>query len=68
MDECDPTKANANANLGLKKRASFTSESKVVDMIGRLYGDICYQEKYLLDMVKVFEVTSQEEPILFDVF
>ena len=40
MDEPNPTKANADANLRLKKRASFTSESKVVDMIGRLHGDI----------------------------
>ena len=44
MDEPDPTKANADANLGLKKRASFTSERKVVDMIGRLHGDIFNQE------------------------
>ena len=53
MDEPYPTKANADANLGLKKRASFASERKVVDMIGRLHGDIFNQEKYLLDMVKV---------------
>ena len=53
MDEPDPTKANADANLGLKKRASFTSESKVVDIIGRLHGDIFNQEKYLLDLVNV---------------
>ena len=37
MDEPDPTKATADANLGLKKHASFTSDSKVVDMIGRLH-------------------------------
>ena len=53
MDEPAPTKVNADVNLGLKKRASFTSESKVVDMIGRLHGDIFNQEKYLLDIVKV---------------
>ena len=59
MDEPNPTKANADANLGLKKSVSFTSESKVVDMIGRLHGDIFNKEKYLLDMVKIaFEVTS----------
>ena len=40
MDEPDPTKANADANLGLKKRASFTSESRVVGMIWRLHGHI----------------------------
>ena len=53
MDEPDPTKSNANVNLGLKKRASFTNESKVMDTIGRLHGDIFNQEKYLLDIVKV---------------
>ena len=53
MDEPDPTKANADANLGLNKRGSFTSESKVVGMIGRLHGDIFNQEKHLLDMMKV---------------
>ena len=51
MDEPDPTKGNADVNLGLKKRASFTSKSKVVDMIGN--GDIFNLEKYLLDMVQV---------------
>ena len=53
MDEPDPTKGNANVNLGLQKRASFASESKVVDMIGRLNGGIFNQEKFLLDMMKV---------------
>ena len=48
MDDGRPTKASADANLGLKKRASFPSESKVVDMIGRLHGDIFNQEQYLL--------------------
>ena len=53
MDEPDPAKANAKSNLGLKKHVSFTSESKIVDMIGRLHGDIFNQENYLLDMMKV---------------
>ena len=35
MDGPDPTKCNADVNLGLKKRVSFTGESKVVDMISR---------------------------------
>ena len=61
MDEPDPTKANADADLGLKKRASFTSERKVVDMIGRLQGDIFNQENYLSKMMDAlaFEVKSQ---------
>ena len=53
MDKPDLTKSNADVNLGLEKRASFTRESKVVDMIGRFHGDIFNQEKYLLDIVKV---------------
>ena len=53
MDEPDPTKANTDVNLGLKKCASFTSESKAVDLTGKLHGDIFSQEKYLLDMMKV---------------
>ena len=47
MDEPNPTKANVDADPGLKKPASFTSENKEVDMIGRLHGDIFNQEKYL---------------------
>ena len=53
MGEPDPTKANADANLVLKKRASLTSENKLVDMMGRLHGDNFNQEKYLLDMVNM---------------
>ena len=69
MDELDPTKANADANLGLKKRDSFTSESKVVDMTGRLHGDIFNQEKYLLDTVKVpLRLHHSKNQFLFDVF
>ena len=50
IDEPDPTKANANANLGLKRALHL----RVVDMIGICsHGDIFNQEKYLLDMVKV---------------
>ena len=51
MGEPYPTKVNADADLGLKKHASFTSDSK--DMIGRLHGGIFDQEKYVLNMVKV---------------
>ena len=39
VDQADPTESNADLNLGLKKCASFTSESKLVDMIGKLHGD-----------------------------
>ena len=53
MDKPDPTQHNADADLELKKCSSFTNESKVVNMIGGLYGVIFNQGKYLLEMVKV---------------
>ena len=53
MDEPDPTKGNADVNLGLKKPASFRSQANAVNIIGRLHGDTFNEEKYLMDMVKV---------------
>ena len=38
-------------NHGLTKRAEFTNESRVVDVIGRLHSDIFFQERYLLNEV-----------------
>ena len=46
------SRAAANdRNHGLTKRAEFTNESRVVDMIGRLHCDIFFQERYLLNEV-----------------
>ena len=53
MDEPDSTESNPDVNLGLKKRAFFTNESKVMGMIGRLIGDFFNQQTYLLDMEEV---------------
>ena len=44
MDGPDPTKSIADVYLVVKKRASFTSERKVVDMIASINGDIDNQE------------------------
>lgn len=51
MDETST--ANAGTNNGLKKRARFTNENRVVDMIGRLHSDLFFQPKYLLNEVNV---------------
>ena len=48
MNIVNPLAADNVANLGLKKRATFTSGSKVVDLSGPLHADICFQGKYLL--------------------
>ncbi|XP_072021177.1 uncharacterized protein F54H12.2-like [Amphiura filiformis] len=48
MDVANPLATNNTANLGLKKRATFTATSKVSDMSGPLHADICFQSKYLL--------------------
>ena len=60
MDEPDLTKANADAILGLKKHASLTNESKVVNMIERLHRDIFNQEKLFFGYGEsAFEATSK---------
>jgi hypothetical protein len=51
MDLSDPKAAAADDNKGIAKRASFTSESAEVDMIGRTHSDIFFQERYMLNEV-----------------
>ena len=48
LDAADPTLNDANVNFGLKKRYQFTRESREVDMVGMIHGDIFCQEKFLL--------------------
>ena len=52
MDVANPLiAAPADSNLGLKKRASFTSENRTVDMIGRIHSDIFFQQRHILNEV-----------------
>jgi hypothetical protein len=47
-------KADLNAddkNDGLAKRATYTSLSREVDMIGRIHSHIFFQERYMLNEV-----------------
>ncbi|PIK55304.1 hypothetical protein BSL78_07776 [Apostichopus japonicus] len=53
MNEADPKAESSSANLGLKKRTTFTTQSKTVDMIGPIHSDIFFQEKYLLNGVNM---------------
>ncbi|XP_066911110.1 uncharacterized protein F54H12.2-like [Clytia hemisphaerica] len=45
LDETDPAKDNE----GLKTRASYTNESKTIELIGRLHTDLCNQGRLLLN-------------------
>jgi hypothetical protein len=49
MDSNDPS--DASGNSGLRKRSSFTAESKEVDLVGRLHTDIFFQSRYMLNEV-----------------
>ena len=53
MDAVNPTAADGQANLGLKKRYRFTRQSRVVDMVGMLHVDMFCQEKFLLNGVEL---------------
>ena len=53
MDVGNPFAAAGDANLGLKKRQTFISESKSVSLLGPLYGDIFFQERLLLPGVDI---------------
>ena len=52
MDKTNPDAAeDIDLNKGLMKRASFTSRSNEVDMVGRIHSDIFFQERYMLNEV-----------------
>ncbi|CAB3988842.1 hypothetical protein BSL78_07776 [Paramuricea clavata] len=49
----DPLAADANANMGLKKRRSFIATSRSCDMSGPLHADICFQERLIIPGVDI---------------
>lgn len=49
MDNADPSVVDAAANQGLKKRAEFTNQSKLVTVRGKLHVDIFNQGKPLIN-------------------
>lgn len=51
MDSANPNADGVERNGGLAKRAAFTATSREVDMIGRLYSNIFFQERYMLNEV-----------------
>jgi hypothetical protein len=54
MDKPHPLAANAaDRNSGLASRQTFAVESHARDMIGRIYTDICFQCRYVLNEVNV---------------
>ena len=45
--------AAPNRNNGLYKRSRFITESRPLDMLGRIYADMFFQDRYLLNEVNV---------------
>jgi hypothetical protein len=54
MDKPNPLTANTvDKNSGLVKRQTFAALSSEIDMIGRIYSDTFFQERYMLNEVNV---------------
>jgi hypothetical protein len=53
MDKPNPLLATVadQKNSGLAKRTEFISESKEVDLVGRIHSDIFFQQRYLLNEI-----------------
>ena len=49
MDIADPL----GANIGLRKRATFTANSRVVELLTPIHSDIFFQEKLMLNNVDI---------------
>ncbi|CAK1552208.1 unnamed protein product [Leptosia nina] len=52
-DTCGKMNSTDNDNKGFVKRQAFVSESKEVEMIGHLHGDLFNQEKFLINGVEM---------------
>ena len=53
MDVVDPVADDADANMGLKARYTFTNESKTVDMMGPIHSVIFFQDRLILNGVNL---------------
>jgi hypothetical protein len=52
LDKTNPLAADVgDRNSGLVTRATFTSESKEVDLVGRIHSDVFFQQRYILNEV-----------------
>ena len=49
MDVVDPVADDANANMGLKARYTFTKESNTLDMMEQIHSDIFSQDPLILN-------------------
>jgi hypothetical protein len=54
MDKPNPLAPDdGDKNSGLVKRQTFAAASSEIDMIGRIYSDIIFRERYMLNEVNV---------------
>ena len=51
INVADPTKAAADANLGLKARYEFSKESGTIEMVGPIFSDVFMTDRLLLSFV-----------------
>ena len=49
MDVVNPVAKDADANMGLKARYTFTKESNTVDMMGHIHSDIFFKDRLILN-------------------
>ena len=49
MDVVNPVADDADANMGLKARYTFTKESNTVDIMGPIHSDIFFQDRLILN-------------------
>ena len=47
----DSVAVDANSNEGFMKRRALAANSRTMEMIGRIHGDIFFQDRYLLNQV-----------------
>jgi hypothetical protein len=61
MDKPNPLAENAtDRNSGLVRRHAFATESREIDMIGRIHSDIFFQEKYTSKRSECKDQINQE--------
>jgi hypothetical protein len=59
INVADPTKAAADANLGLKARYQFSKESGTIEMAGPIFSDVFMTDRLLLSFVDLKVVLNR---------
>ena len=60
MDAADPTLADANAKMGLKKRYAFRQESGIIEMAGLFFCDVFRNERLHLSFINLKIILNRD--------